>query len=133
MLTHTSTITTSVTEELTVPSSWGMPTKAGDKSLQKKAQLLINEIENSKTDKEIDNAIVAFFKSYRKMRKSKTMDEASKPVVHQFVWSFLEKVGRCTGLDIADTESLLLAIWYKTGYTNDVKKYLTTRSQKISI
>jgi uncharacterized membrane-anchored protein YjiN (DUF445 family) len=111
MLTYTSTLIKKVTTttELKAPSDWDMYTKAGDKSLQKKAQLLINKIENSKTEKQIHNAIAAFIKSYRRMSKSKTMSEASDTAVRECVFSFLEKVARCTGIDI----ELLETIWYE--------------------
>jgi predicted Zn-ribbon and HTH transcriptional regulator len=70
---------------------------------------LSQSILNSKTEKQIHNAIAAFIKSYRRMSNSKTMSEASDTAVRECVFSFLEKVARCTGID----SELLETIWYE--------------------
>jgi uncharacterized lipoprotein YajG len=85
---------------------WGMYTPQGDKSLEKKAQLLINKINKANTIHEICYAIGLFVKSYRRMSKTKTLAEASDTEVRNVVFSFLEKVCKDVGIDSYHLESI---------------------------
>ena len=94
-------------EELEIPDSWGMFTSAGNRSLTKKAQTLVRKLEKiidesdypwgNSTKKE--NAILAYFRSYRRMCDSKQFSEASDTAVRECVWCFGEKVAKCIGMD----------------------------------
>lgn len=100
MLTYRKRINTPpfyVDKELRIPEDWGMFTKQGNKSLEKKAELLVKKIEENK---DYEESIFSFLRSFRRMHTSKNMSEASDTEVREQVWSFLKKV--CSAINISE-------------------------------
>ena len=95
------------TREVTVPSHWGMYTSAGNKSIMKKAQKLVNRIEGEKKYTKKLDLFGAFFKGWRKLQNTKNMSEASDTDVREQVWGFACIVAKAVNVD----EESLDKIW----------------------
>jgi len=79
--------------EIAVPKTWGMFTYAGNKSLERKAQRLKDDV--LKANKELVPELKAFtkyFKSWRRLHNTKTMPESGDTAVRELVWCFAEKI-----------------------------------------
>ena len=104
--TTTETRTVEVKRTITPYKDWGMFSKRGNQSIEKKAVILLDEV------KEIlkpENGFVSytqklkpfrkFVKSFRGMCKKKSFVEASDTAVRESVWHFMVKVGEVCGID----------------------------------
>ena len=88
--------------EIEVPKSWGMFTSAGNKSLEKKAQRLKDDV--IKANKELVPELKAFakyIKAWRSLGNTKTMPESGDTVVRELIWDFAEKVAYKIGVGAA--------------------------------
>ena len=86
--------------ELTAPEEWGMFTSKGNKSLQKKAQTLLDKLDKTshgEAEKQI-SYLLQFLRAYHKMGYTETMGEASDTAVRECVWIFFERACEAIGL-----------------------------------
>jgi hypothetical protein len=77
--------------------SWSMFTTAGNKSLQKKAQRLIDRVEklldqDKASRKNVRAACVTFVAGWERMSYSKTMGEAGDTAVRECVAGFVDEI-----------------------------------------
>lgn len=89
--------TQQVRQEVTAFDEWGMYTRAGNKSLQRKAQRLIDRVEKlveqrKATRKAVRAACVTFVAGWERMSYSKTMSEAGDSAVREPVGDTVEMV-----------------------------------------
>lgn len=82
------------------PKEWEMFTSKGNHSLTKKGELLIQKLENAKTEKQRINALLTFLRSYRRMERTKTMNESSDTAVRECVWDFFENA--CAAVNLSN-------------------------------
>lgn len=87
--------------ELKAPTDWSMYTTKGNKSLQNKAEKLLEKVEKTDSTSKRIEAMLSFLRSYRRMEKTKTIREAGDTAVRECVWYFFRKV--CEVLNIKDS------------------------------
>lgn len=85
---------------------WSMFTTAGNKSITKKALILIAKLEKSKTLTQKINALNAFLRSYRRMGLTKTMGEASDTAVRECVGYFFDKACGAVGIGSSTADEI---------------------------
>jgi hypothetical protein len=95
------------TREVKVPNHWGMYTPAGNKSLTKKAEKLVAEIEEAKGIVAKLKIFKKYFKGWRSLHNTKTMSESGDTEVRECVWCFAARVARAVDVD----EESLDKIW----------------------
>lgn len=96
-----------VTINLSIPTHWGMLSSAGNKSLHTKARRLVKEVKLASETSEKKKAFEKFFRGWRSMLKSKTMNEAGDTSVRESVWAFAVGVGKAKGV----SDDVLDDIW----------------------
>ena len=89
-----------------IPSDWGMFSGDGNRSLTAKAEGLIKKLEKAISPSQVDNALKAYLRSYRRMSSTKTMSEASDTAVREGVWGFFLKVCYSYGLSHTEADNL---------------------------
>jgi len=108
-------MTKEVVAPLEIPESWGMFTPAGNKSLTKKAQRLVEKILKADAHSwpklpfptlTSHDAIGSFIKSYAKMSDSKSYREASDTDVREQVWAFCGDLCKCLDIETDTLETI---------------------------
>jgi hypothetical protein len=94
------------TVQLQIPKEWGMYTAQGNKSLTKKAEILVSKIESTTSTIERLALFAKFFKSYRKMSQFKSFRGAGDTAVRECVWDFALEVGKCVGIDYSTLDNI---------------------------
>lgn len=87
--------------DIEADDSWGMYTKAGNKSLQKKAQRCLDRVEKlvedgKATRRSVRAALVTFVAGWERMSCSKTMGEAGDTAVRECVAGFVDEIWEAT-------------------------------------
>jgi hypothetical protein len=82
---------------LTVPTEWAMFSSAGNRSLTKKAEILLRKVEGlvearKATRKNVNAALVAFVAGWERMSYSKGFGEAGDTAVRECVGDFHDRV-----------------------------------------
>lgn len=88
-----------ISEIVRIPMTWGMFTKTGDRALTRKACGLVEKLEKTTSQTTMENAYLAYLRSYRRMGDTKSFGEASDTDVREQVWDFFEKLCNQTGHD----------------------------------
>ena len=81
-----------------IPVGWGMYSTAGNRSLNKKAQILMEDLRTGAGDIVLETkALSKYIRSYRRLNNTKTMAESSDTAVREQVWSFAQQAGSAIG------------------------------------
>lgn len=90
---------TEVDETITVPVSFGMFTKAGDKRIAELSAKLLSVFDSdSKYSVKIEAALM-YLRKYRSLEQFKSYGEAGDTDVREHVWDFFDKVCRAVNID----------------------------------
>jgi hypothetical protein len=100
-----------VTVTFKIPTDWGMYTSAGNKSLSTKANRLVSEIEAAKDTLSKMRSFENFFKGWKRMADSETMDEAGDTAVRDEVWGFALSLGKAKDIN----QSIINDVWESMG------------------
>ena len=95
-----------VQTEVRIPDHWGMYTPAGNKSIKKKAEKLVKEIQEVTGISDKLAVFKKYFKGWRSLHRTKTMAESSDTEVRECVWCFAEQVAKAVDVDSSSLDKV---------------------------